>query len=103
MESGEVTVFDNYTTPSSFPRFSAPLVGDVLMLFHKIGDRIDQPVLFSEVDNDKIAYYDSWAVTNADQEFVTLASDTENYYYKIPVLSYYQTELNAHFDANYDQ
>jgi hypothetical protein len=103
LESGEVIPFDDMTTQSAFPRFSAPFMGNVMMLFHKTGDRINQPVLFSEVDTDKMAYYANWAVTNADQEFVTLAADTENYYYKIPVLTYYQTELNAHFDANYDQ
>lgn len=103
LESGEIIPFDDYTTPSAFPRFSAPFMGDVLMLFHKIGANINQPVLFSEVTNDKMAYYANWAVTNADQEFVTLASDTVNYYYKIPVLTYYKKELNAHFDANYDQ
>jgi len=103
LESGEIIPFDDYTTPSAFPRFSAPFMGDVLMLFHKIGANINQPVLFSEVTNDKMAYYANWAVTNADQEFVTLASDTVNYYYKIPILTYYKKELNAHFDANYDQ
>lgn len=103
-ESIEVTPYDDLITPSiTFPRFSCPLSGNVLMLFHKIGGNIDKPVLFSEVTNDKIAYYAGWAVTNADQEFVTLAADTVNYYYKIPVLKYLLPSLNAHFNADYDQ
>jgi len=104
MESIEVIPYDDDVTPSiTFPKFSCPMFGNVQMLFHKIGVNIDKPVLFSEVANDKIAYYDDWAVTNADQEFVTLANDTVNYYYKIPVLKYLRTELNGHFNADYDQ
>ena len=104
LESIEILPFDNMDTPSiDFPRYSAPLFGNVQMLYHKIGVNIDKPVLFSEVTNDKISYYDNWAVTNADQEFVTLANDTANYYYKIPVLKFMRVELNAHFNADYDQ
>ena len=103
LESVEIIPYDDLTTPSAFPKFSCPLAGNVMMLFHKIGINIDKPVLFSEVTNDKIAYYSSWAVTNADQEFVTLASDTVNYYYKIPVLKFLLPVLNAHFNADYDQ
>jgi len=103
LESVEIIPYDDLTTPSAFPRFSCPLSGNVLMLFHKIGVNIDKPVLFSEVVNDKIAYYASWAVTNADQEFVTLATDTVNYYYKIPVLKFLLPVLNAHFNVDYDQ
>ena len=104
LESIEILPYDNMDTPSlDFPRYSAPFFGDVQMLFHKVGVNIDKPVLFSEVENDKISYYDNWAVTNADQEFVTLANDTANYYYKIPVLKFMRVELNAHFNADYDQ
>jgi len=104
LESVEIIPYDNATTPSAtFPKFSCPLMGNVQMLFHKIGVNIDKPVLFSEVTNDKIAYYQSWAVTNADQEFVTLASDTTNYYYKIPVLSYLRVVLNGVYNQEYDQ
>jgi hypothetical protein len=104
MESIEVIPYDDIATPSpTFPRFSSPMFGSCYMLYHKIGDHIDEPVLFSEVANDKIAYYDTWAVTNADQEFATLVLDTVNYYYKVPILKYLRTELNGHFNADYDQ
>jgi len=104
MESIEIIPYDDAVTPSiNFPKFSCPLFGNVQMLFHKIGDNIDKPVLFSEVENYKIAYYSNWAVTNADQEFVTLATDTVNFYYKTPVLKYLRIELNGHFNADYDQ
>ena len=104
VESIEVIPYDDAVTPSvTFPKFSCPMFGNVQMLFHKIGINIDKPVLFREVVNDKIAYYDDWAVTNADQEFVTLADDTVNYYYKIPVLKFLRTELNGHFNQDYDQ
>lgn len=104
MESVEVIPYDDVATPSAtFPRFSSPMFGSCYMLYHKIGARIDEPVLFSEVANDKIAYYDTWAVTNADQEFATLVLDTVNYYYKVPILKYLRTELNGHFNADYDQ
>jgi len=26
-----------------------------------------------------------------------------NYYYKVPILKYLRTELNGHFNADYDQ
>jgi len=104
MESIEVIPYDDIATPSAtFPRFSSPMFGSCYMLYNKIGDHIDEPVLFSEVANDKIAYYDAWAVTNADQEFATLVLDTVNYYYKVPILKYLRTELNGHFNADYDQ
>ena len=104
MESIEVIPYDDIATPSpTFPRFSSPMFGSCYMLYHKIGDHIDEPVLFSEVENDKIAYYDAWAVTNADQEFATLVLDTVNYYSKVPILKYLRTELNGHFNADYDQ
>jgi len=104
MESIEVIPYDDIATPSpTFPRFSSPMFGSCYMLYHKIGDHIDEPVLFSEVANDKTAYYDAWAVTNADQEFATLVLDTVNYYYKVPILKYLRTELNGHFNADYDQ
>lgn len=104
MESIEVIPYDDIATPSAtFPRFSSPMFGSCYMLYHKIGDHIDEPVLFSEVDNDKMAYYDAWAVTNADQEYATLVLDTANYYYKVPTLKYLRTELNGHFNADYDQ
>jgi len=101
-ESEEIIPYDNINTPSeTFPKFSCPFFSDVQMLFHKIGDRIDLPVLFSEFDNDKISYYSDYAVTSADQEFITLSSDSVNYYYKIPVIKYLRIELNAHFDIDY--
>jgi len=104
LESIEIIPYDDLNTPSTnFPRYSAPFFGDVQMLFHKVGVNIDKPVLFSEVENDKISYYYNWAVTNADQEFVTLANDTENYYYKIPILKFLRIELNGHFNVEYDQ
>jgi len=103
-ESIEIIPYDDAVTPSAtFPKFSCPMFGNCLMLFHKIGANIDKPVLFSEVANDKIACYDTFAVTNADLEFNTLASDTVNYYYAIPVLKYLRIEINGHFNADYDQ
>jgi len=102
-ESEEIIPYDGPNTPSlTFPKFSCPFFGDVLMLFHKIGDRINLPVLFSEVPNDKISYYSNYAVTNADQEFVNLSTDVINYYYKIPTLKYLRIELNAHYNAYYE-
>jgi len=70
-ESEEIIPYDDVNTISTtFPKFSCPFFGNVHMLYHKIGDRIDLPVLFSEVPNDKISYYSDYAVTNADQEFI---------------------------------
>lgn len=112
LQSIEVIPYDTSTTPSSsFPRFSAPLFGDCFMLFYKSGNTYSKaagtPVLFSDTQvasmTDKIACYTSWAVTNADQEFATLAQDTINYYYAYPVLSYLRIEINGHYNFDYDQ
>ena len=112
IESVEVIPYDTNTTQSvSFPRFSAPFFGDCLMLFYKSGNTygktVGAPVLFSDTQvaaiTDKIGCYSAWAVTNADQEFVTLALDTTNYTYSYPILTYLRLELNGHYDINYDQ
>ncbi len=104
LESVEVIPYDDAVTPSvTFPKFSSPMFGNVMLLYHKLGVNIDKPVLFSEVVNDKIAYYADWAVSNADQEFGTLSADTTNYYYKIPILKYMRLEINGHFNVDYDQ
>jgi len=101
-ESEEIIPYDDINTPSvSFPKFSCPFFGIVLMLFHKIGDRIDLPVLFSEITSDKISYYSDYAITTADNEFVILSADSVNYYYKIPAIKFFRIELNAHFDEDY--
>jgi len=105
LESIEVIPYDDMNTPSAFPKFSCPLFGDVQMLFWKTGERINTPILFSDIAGltDKIPYYNDWAITNADQEFVLVSSDTENNYYKTPVLKFLRLELNAHFNVEYDQ
>jgi hypothetical protein len=118
LESIEILPYDDANTPStSLPKFSAPLQGDCKMLFYKAGNSFGKtagtPVLFGDTQvsamTDKISYYlgttvaTGWAVTNADQEFVTLSADTTNYYYDYPTLKYLRLSINAHFSADYDQ
>ncbi|MDR3706644.1 MAG: hypothetical protein P4L28_12155 [Paludibacteraceae bacterium] len=118
LESIEVLPYDDLTTPSAtLPKFSAPLMGDCKMLFYKAGNTYSKaagtPVLFGDTQvasiTDKISYYQGstaatgWAVTNADQEFVTLSADTTNYYYDYPVLKYLRLSINAHYNSDYDQ
>lgn len=116
MESVEVIPSGAFTTP-----FSAPLFGNCYMLFYsatgatRYGKTAGNPVLFGDLKSgtnmladfpnvcDKISYYDTYAVTNADQEFATLA--TSAYFTNsIPVgMSGVQLELNAIFNEAYDQ
>ena len=104
LESIELIPYDDINTPSTyFPKFSCPLMGDVKLLFHKVGDNINKPVLFSEVTNDKIDYYQNWAISNADQEFATYAIDTDNYYYNLPSFNFVRIEINGHFNSDYNQ
>jgi hypothetical protein len=110
MMSVEIQPYDNLTTPStSFPRFSMPLFGDLQMLYYKAGNAYGKTagttVLFgdTQVITDKIAYYDAWAITNADQEFITLVADTTNYYADAVTLQYFRREINGHYCADYDQ
>jgi hypothetical protein len=118
MESLEILPYDDPNTAStSLPKFSAPMMGDCKMLMYKAGNSYGKaagtPVLFGDTQvasiTDKISYYlgttmsTGWAVTNADQEFLTLMADTTNYYYDYPVLKYLRLSVNAHFCADYDQ
>lgn len=113
MESMEILPYSDMTTPSvTVPSFSAPLVGTVMMLFNKTSlyGTIDAPVKFSDTHVLAVCplrlpsgYYNSWGITNADPEFVLLASDTTNYYYKTPVLRFLKIEINGHYDSDYGQ
>jgi|GEM_PF-2770791 len=95
-ESVECTAYVNGTTPSSLlPRFSCPMNEDVLILYHR---QTDTPVLFSEIANNKHAYFQSFAVSNADSEYYALITDTVNYISKPINLRYCQIEVNIHFD-----
>ena len=119
LESIEVIPYLDATNVSVFyPKFSCPLSGDVKMLFYsstgaiRYGKTLGAPVLFGDLKAgnfltdfpsvcDKISYYDTWGVTNADQEFYTLAS---NAYFSnsTPLLKYLKVEMNGHFNAQYD-
>ena len=95
-ESVECTAYVNGTTPSSLlPRFSCPMNEDVLILYHR---QTDTPVLFSEIANNKHAYFQNFAVSNADSEYYALITDTVNYISKPVNLRYCQIEVNIHFD-----
>ena len=112
LQSIEIIPYDNLTTPSvSFPKFSAPLMGNCMVLFYKAGNTYGKtagaPVLFGDTQvaamTDKIAYYATWAVSNADWEFEVLSQDTTNYTYSIPILQYLRLEVNGHYNQTYDQ
>jgi hypothetical protein len=120
LESIEILPYDNPATPSAFPPFSAPLMGDVKLLFYtaagasRYGAVSGNPVLFSHLANsnfaidfpalvtNKIVYYNNYAISNADQEYVQLGINTIYFSTAIPTLSYFKTELNAHLDVVYD-
>jgi hypothetical protein len=120
MESIEIFPYDNPTTQSAFPPFSVPLMGEVKILFYtaagakRYGKTTGAPVLFGDlvnvnfgVDfstlvNNKIAYYNNYAISNADQEYVVLSSNTNYFIVAIPTLNYFKTEINAHNDNIYD-
>jgi hypothetical protein len=120
MESIEILPYDNPTTPSVFPPFSAPLMGEVKLLFYTVagatryGTITGAPVLFSDLMNanfaidfptlvnNKIAYYNNYAISNADQEYGVLSLNTTYFTVAIPTLRYFKTEINAHTDNIYD-
>jgi hypothetical protein len=99
-ESIEVIPYDDETTPSAFPSFSSPVNSGCLILYHKTGARAGQPVLFSEIANNKHTYFQNFAVSNADFEYVALVADTANYEAKKPILTFFSIELNAVYDKN---
>ena len=114
MESIEIIPYDDLSTPSvSIPKFSCPLFGNVYMLYNKTSTygTINTPVKFSDSHVVSLCgtrlpsnYYDNWGITNADPEFVTLASDTTNYYYRIPSeMKFLMIEINGHYDSEYGQ
>jgi hypothetical protein len=120
MESIEILPYDNPTTPSAFPPFSAPLMGEVKLLFYtaagatRYGKTTGAPILFGDLINanfatdfptlvnNKIAYYNNYAISNADQEYSVLSLNTTYFTTAIPTLSYFKTEINAHNDNIYN-
>lgn len=125
LESIEIIPYDDMTTESAFPKFSCPIVGDCKLLYYtaagatRYGKTAGNPVLFADLAlanlladfgsiSNKISYYDSWAISNADQEFFVLAdpsltSPKSTYFTTaIPTIRYYRRSINAHFDKPYD-
>lgn len=126
LESIDILPYDNANTPSvSFPRFSAPLMGECKLLYYtaagatRYGKIAGNPVLFGDLAvanmitdfgsiNNQISYYNGYAISNADQEFFTLAnpeltSPKSTYFTAaIPTLRYLRREINGHFDEPYD-
>lgn len=125
LESIEIFPYDDISTPSSFPKFSAPLMGECKLLFYtsagaiRYGTTIGNPVLFIDLSGtnfqtdfpnlrDKISYYDNYAISNADQEFFTLADPSliapKSTYFtvSIPILKFLRREINAHYDEKYN-
>ena len=119
LESIEIIPYSDLTTVSStYPKFSCPLSGDVKMLFYsasgasRYSKTIGTPVLFGDLKSgnfltdfpnvcDKISYYNTWGITNADQEFLTLMSN--GYFtYSTPLIKFLKIEMNGHFNAAYD-
>jgi hypothetical protein len=124
MESIEVIPYDDMNTPSIFPKFSAPLANNPLLIFYtatgatRYGHTQGTPVLFSHLKetnfiadfgniSDKIAYYDNFAVSNADPEFYLLtnaglSSQLRGYFTQsIPVIRYLRISINGHKDDLY--
>lgn len=126
LESIDILPYDNANTPSvSFPRFSAPLMGECKLLYYtaagatRYGKVAGNPVLFGDLSvanmvtdfgsiNNQISYYNGYAISNADQEFFSLAnpaltSPKSTYFTAaIPTLRYLRREINGHFDEPYD-
>lgn len=126
LESMEIIPYDDLNIPSSFPKFSAPLRGECKLIYYtasgatRYGKVAGDPVKFSDLShanfitdlgynpNDKIAYYDNWAVSNADQEFFvitnpSLSATIRGYFTtRIPNIKYLRREINGHFDQPYD-
>lgn len=124
LESLEIIPYDDMDTPSSHPKFSVPLMGNPLLIFYtasgatRYGHTQGTPVLFSHLKetnfiadfgniSDKIAYYDNFAVSNADPEFYLLtnaglSSQLRGYFTQsIPVIRYLRISINGHKDNLY--
>ena len=69
-----------------------------------VANAIGTLVNMVELKRDKIAYYDGYGISNADQEYVTLVNDKRGYFsVSVPVLQFLKLELNGHFNKAYDQ
>lgn len=125
LESIEILPYNDMTTPSTFPKFSAPLMGECKLIFYtasgaaRYSKTTGDPVKFTDLDlanmitdfgtvKNKISYYNDWAVSNADSEFYLLTnsglSATLRGYFtqSIPTIKYLRREINGHFDMPYD-
>lgn len=125
LESIEILPYNDMITPSTFPKFSAPLMGECKLIFYtasgaaRYGKTAGDPVKFADLDlanmitdfgnvKNKISYYDTWAISNADSEFYLLTnaglSTTLKGYFtqSIPAIKYLRREINGHFDMPYD-
>lgn len=125
LESIEILPYNDMTTPSAFPKFSAPLMGECKLIFYtaagaaRYGKTAGDPVKFADLDlanmltdfgtvKNKISYYDTWAISNADSEFYLLtnaglSATLKGYFTQgIPAIKYLRREINGHFDMPYD-
>lgn len=125
LESIEILPYNDMTTPSTFPKFSAPLMGECKLIFYtasgaaRYGKTAGDPVKFADLAlanmitdfgtvKNKISYYNNWAISNADSEFYLLTnaglSTTLKGYFTqdIPAIKYLRREINGHFDMPYD-
>ena len=126
LESIEIQPYDDISNPSAtFPKFSAPLLGECKLLYYtsagatRYGKTSGTPVIFSDLSvanmitdfgsiNNQSSIYNNFAISNADQEFFTLAnpsltSPRSTYFtVSIPVLRFLRREINGHFDQPYD-
>ena len=98
-ESVEIQLYDNPTTISTFPKFSAPINSELQILFHRENLRA---VTFSEIATDKdLSIYGDYAVTNADAEFANYYLDYDNYVTRRPAFIYFKIEINLHYNKDY--
>lgn len=102
-ESIEVIPYDNATTPSAFPRFSAMFNDVCQMWYHTTGAKVGQPVLFNDllsffaITTDKnLTEYGTWAVTNADYETYLLSAKTGVILKNVPV-NFAKVEINLNY------
>lgn len=102
-ESIEVIPYDNATTPSAFPRFSAMFNDVCQMWYHTTGAKVGQPVLFNDllsffaITTDKnLTEYGTWAVTNADYETYLLSEKTGVTLKNVPV-NFAKVEINLNY------
>jgi hypothetical protein len=103
VESVEVIPYDNLTTPSVFPKFSAKFYGTTQMYYHNTGAKNGQPVLFSDLlgdfaitTNKNLSIYGNWAVTDADSENYELSGASGCTLTPI-LLTWFVFELNIHY------